>query len=274
MTNPWLFRFSLFVCFATLLVLMMGAVVTDQFVSAPATAASSVAFAMHRHAAETVALLVLLVAGWANLGGSKQPLAKKLSWLAVVAVVAESILGGAGVPLSASLAFVHAFFGQAVFGSMAAVTMLLWPEWDGPATPLADKGWPSLRGLGRSTVLLIMIQIMLGAAFRHGFAGVIWHILGAFLVALYGVGLMVLLTQTQGGQPLRPAVITLGVLLGIQVSIGMVLISISDASKAPAVVLYSTVAHVITGGLTFAVTIATSMTVWRNVRAVQSPDPE
>ncbi|MEQ1946793.1 MAG: COX15/CtaA family protein [Bryobacteraceae bacterium] len=269
MTNSWLFRFSLLVSVATLFVLMMGAVVTDNFASAPATAAGSAAFAIHRHAAESIGLLVLIVAIWATFGGSKQPLAKKLSWAAVLGVVAEAILGGVGVPLPASLAFVHAFFGQAVLGILVAVTMLLWPGWDGPATPLTDKGWPSLRGLSRSTAILVMLQIILGAAFRHGFTGVLWHILGAFVVALYGVGLMVLLTQTQGGQPLRPAIVTLGVLLGIQVSIGMVLISISDASKAPAVVLYSTVSHVVTGGITFAVTIATAMTVWRNIKAAQ-----
>ena len=269
MNNPWLFRFSILVTLAALFVILMGAVVTDQFASQPALAPSSPAFAIHRHAAETLGLLVLIVAIWATFGGSKQPSAKKWSWIAVVFAVAEAVLGGASVPLSQTMAFTHAFFGQAVFGAIVATTILLSPDWGGERTPLTDKGWPSLRGLSRTTVILFVLQIILGAAFRHGLAGVLWHIMGAFLVVLFGVGVMVLLTQTPGGAPMRPAVITLGVLLGIQVTLGMILISISDQTKAPTLVLYSTVLHVITGAATFAVTILTTMAIWRNATAPQ-----
>ena len=270
MNNSWLFRFSILLSIAFLFVLTLGAVVTDQFSMTPASAAGSTAFAIHRHAAETVGLLVLALAIWVTFGGSGQSMAKKLAWSAVAGVIVEGLLGAASVPLTPGMAFVHAFFAQIVFGMVIAVTVLTWPRWCEAPTPLADKGWPSLRGLSRNTVVLFVIQVILGAAFRHGLAGVLWHILGAFLVVLFGVGLLVLLTQTQGGQSLRPAVITLGVLLGVQVTLGMVLISISDQSKHPELVLYSTAAHVLTGASTFAVTILTTMMIWRNVGAAKA----
>jgi len=54
--------------------------------------------------------VVLIVAIWTTFGGSKQPSAKKWSWIAVVFAVAEAVLGGASVPLSQTMAFTHAFF--------------------------------------------------------------------------------------------------------------------------------------------------------------------
>jgi len=268
MSSPWLFRFSILLSIGFLFVLTLGAVVTNQFASAASTASASTAFAIHRHAAETLGLLVLVLAIWVTFGGARgsgRSLAKRLAWSAVAGVIIEVLLGAASVPLTPGVAFGHAFFGQIVFGIVVAVTVLAWPGWGVAPTPLADKGWPSLRGLSRNTIVLIVIQIILGAAFRHNFAGVLWHILGAFLVVLFVVGLLVLLTQTQGGQSLRPAVIALGVLLGVQVTLGMVLISISDQSKHPEVVLYSTVAHVLTGASTFAVTIVMAMMIRRSV---------
>lgn len=268
MNNPWLFRFSLVVAVVFLALLAAGAVLTDRFATGAAPTSSSLEFVAHRHAAEAVTVLVLILAIWVTgaRGGLSRSLATRLCWCAVAATILEVLSGTAGIPLSEGLAFSHAFLAQLVFGIVVAVPVLLWPGWGRESVPLADKGWPSLRSLSRTTVILIVIQIVLGAAFRHNLAGVLWHILGAFLVVLFGVGLMVLLTQTEGGQPLRPAVITLGILLGVQVTLGMVLISIGDRSQHPALVLYSTVAHVLTGAATFAVTILTAMLIRRAVR--------
>jgi heme A synthase len=277
MNTPWSFRFSILVVIVLLIVLTTGAIVTEQTAGGAALASPMSTFGallIHRHSAETLGILVLVLAIWVLAVGRHDPtntLTKKLCWTAAAGVIAEALLGGAGVPLLSGLAFFHAFLAQLVLGTLVSVVVLLWPGWEQEAMPLVDRGWPSLRSLSRITVILFVIQVALGAAFRHNLAGVLWHIFGAFFVILFGVGLLVLLTQTPGGQSLRPAVITLGVMMGIQVTLGMVLISISDQSKHPTLVLYSTLAHILNGSATFAVTMITTMLIRR---ALRNPKPK
>src|SRR5207253_8520083 len=46
-------------------------------------------------------------------------------------------------------------------------------------------GWPSLRFLSSATAFLVAVQVGYGAGFRHSAVGVIPHLLGALVVALF-----------------------------------------------------------------------------------------
>jgi len=59
---------------------------------------------------------------------------------------------------------------------------------------LQDQGWPSLRGVARNTLVVVVIQVALGAAFRYGSINVMTHILGALVVTIFILTLVVLVT--------------------------------------------------------------------------------
>ena len=279
MNNPWLYRYALLVAVAILYVLMTGAAVTNQLALAspdavPLAAATvdGAALALlstHRVAAEAASVLVLLLAAWITFAG-RPGKAMQLAWLAVAVVIAGALAGSPGAPLSSAIGAFHAFLGPTLFSLLIANATFLWPGWEKPPVQIEDKGWPSLKGLARATVVLLVLQIALGASFRHDVMSVLWHILGAFLVILIGLGLTVCITQAPGCETLRPPVITLAVLLGVQVALGLTLISITQPAKHPALVLYSTAAHVLTGSATLAGSIVSAMRIWRIVKRPDS----
>ena len=275
MNNPWLFRYALLVAAVILYVLMTGAAVTNQLALASPDAASLAAahvnesalalLSIHRVAAEAAGVLVLVLAAWITFG-RKRGRVTQLAWLAVVLATAVALTGSAGAPLSSAIGTLHAFLGPALFSLLVATATLLWPSWDKPCAQIEDKGWPSLKGLARATVVLLVIQVALGASFRHDVAGILWHMLGAFLAVLIGLGLVVCITQAPGCDAVRPAVITFAVLLGVQITLGIVLISITQAAQHPGLALYSTAAHVVTGTATLAASIVSAMLIWRIVK--------
>ena len=48
-----------------------------------------------------------------------------------------------------------------------------------------DSGWPSLRSLAVSASVLTLAQVALGAGFRHRAFGIMPHIIGAIIVAMF-----------------------------------------------------------------------------------------
>ena len=114
----------------------------------------------------------------------------------------------------------------------------------------------------------MLLQVTLGAMFRHNLAAVLWHILCAFVVVIMGLGMLVLVTQVPENRSLRTPAIWLGSLLGVQVSLGMVLISIADPSKHELVSNVSVASHVAVGASCLGLGIVTSMLIRRAPRAV------
>ena len=114
---------------------------------------------------------------------------------------------------------------------------------------------------------VLILQVALGASFRHNVLGVLWHILGAFLVVIFGLAMLVLVTQVPENRPLRAPAIWLGCLLGVQITLGMVLISISDPSKHPMVAMITVASHHTVGTLALGLGVMTAMLVRRSVSA-------
>ena len=182
-------------------------------------------------------------------------------------VFAEALLGRAGAPLSARVGFFHAILAEFLFAILVAVSVLTWPGWNRKPKQIADKGWPSLRSLSNTTVGVLALQVTLGAAFRHNLAGVLWHILGAFLVVVFGLCMLVIITQVPENRSLRAPVIWMGCLMGAQVALGMALISFSQPTRHPDALVYTVAMHVLVGASTMGFGVITAMLVRRSVTA-------
>jgi cytochrome c oxidase assembly protein subunit 15 len=126
-----------------------------------------------------------------------------------------------------------------------------------PAGGLATSG-SGFRLLVKSAPALVLLQIILGAAYRHKAIGVMPHMAGAMLVAGLLLAICsIVLQRFPQPPPLRTAA---GALLGIvllQVSLGIAVfvMRLLDAETTPAF-LPAVVAHVTVGSLTLAATTA------------------
>ena len=126
---------------------------------------------------------------------------------------------------------------------------------------------------GYVTVGALMLQVALGAAFRHNLLGVLWHILCAFVVVIFGLGMTVLITQVPENASLRAPVIWLASLLGVQVSLGMVLISISDPAKHALFSDISVASHVTIGASCLGLGVLLSMLIRRAAQVAPAEVP-
>lgn len=225
----------------------------------------------HRLIAGTVGFLMFILAAvvWET---DKRPSVKKLAVCALLAVVVQALLGGLTVlyQLPPLISSAHGGLAQAFFGLLAALTMLLAPEWfemQPLASRHANEVRKPLRRLGAWMIGAIYLQILLGTSVRHtpydpqgeNQTQFWWHLgshLAGFLFVAHTVARV--LVQTLKRYPenkalTRPA-FAVGGLLGLQVALGvgiMIYRLITPAGYAPNSLKEAiATAHVAVGGLT------------------------
>lgn len=269
--NPWLQRYAVFVAVCTLFLILVGAIVTS---SAPAVPVKMLF--IHRILAFGVTALTFGLAIWlvsaSNLGSARQ-----LGWLALGLAIAEVGLGEASaVQRSAAVGmnFSHALLAHLLFATGVAAIVFASQSWAGEPELVQERF--SIRGLSLAAPFVVLAQIALGAAYRHKAMGVIMHIFGAMIVAVFILLVGVLaVKQYPTHRALRPAAIWLMSIAGAQVLLGFAafVARLMTDQPTPAVVVI-TVAHVVTGALTLAVSVILAIQIGRNVRAASPGWPE
>jgi len=267
-TNPWLHRYATFVAFCTFLLIIAGALVTgnDAGLSVPDWPTSFGTFRMprmvggvkfehgHRMIAGTVGILtIILVVGlWIK---DSRRWVRWVGFAAVMAVVAQAVLGGITVLfyLPVAISTAHATLAQIFFCLAASLAFFTGSSWKWNETKVDDPGWPPLRDLAAATTGAILLQLVLGAVFRHGGIGITPHLAGAGLVSALTVW-VVAKTLQRFPQPnlSRPALLLAGLVL-TQLFLGMASLLLKvQAQGAPQPlppVVNLTTAHVAVGAL-------------------------
>lgn len=264
MKNRGLHFYSLLVAAAALCLIVSGAAVANQEGSYES---------WHRAVGGLVGFLVIGLGLWVDLS-QKPGLPRRLGNAAVAVALADAglgfISGPASTPASPMAAMGHAFLAPILLSLVAALALATSRSWQSDPIVLQDQGWPPLRGVARNTLVLVVIQVGLGAAFRYGSIGVMVHILGALIVVVFILTLVVLVTLMPEHPTLRPAAITLGVVTFVQIFLGLTVVSMGSAKANAGVAAAVASAHVATGAVTLAATLVVALEVWRNVRpAVQ-----
>jgi heme A synthase len=159
----------------------------------------------------------------------------------------------------------HAFLAPVLLATVAALALALSPGWRREPVMIQDKGWPPLRGIALTTLVFVVLQVALGAAFRHGALGVMPHIIGALVVAVLILTKVICLTQMSGKSLLKPAAITLLVMVGVQIFLGLTVVSMSDRAMAQLAGLIFSAAHVALGSATLAASVVVTMEARRSV---------
>jgi len=112
---------------------------------------------------------------------------RRLALIAFAGVVMQAVIGGVRVHFPAYkplIAVPHALVAQSFFGvivSLAVFTSKSWFDKGNEAKP--DRGRWSLRTLAAVSVAAVLMQLVLGAGFRHGAFGIIPHVAGAIIAS-------------------------------------------------------------------------------------------
>jgi cytochrome c oxidase assembly protein subunit 15 len=236
--HPWLHRYAAFVAFCTFLLIIAGALVTgnDAGLSVPDWPTSFGTFRMprmvggikfehgHRMIAGTVGILTILLAIWIWRQDSRRWV-RWVGFAAVMAVLAQALLGGITVLffLPVAISTAHATLGQIFFCTATSLAFFTRADWNWNEPKVEDTTSPSLQHLTTITTGVILIQLILGAVYRHSKEGIITlHVVGACVVTLL-VGWVVstvLMRFAKQPELLHPALL-LGGLLVAQLFLGI-----------------------------------------------------
>lgn len=225
----------------------------------------------HRMIASAVGFLTVILAVWLWRSESRTWM-KRLGLIAVVAVIAQGVLGGLTVlyMLPKAISISHACLAQLFFSTTVGIAMFTSPGWRKGPDIVEDSGFPSLRSLAVAGSALTLTQVALGAGFRHHAFGIIPHVVGAIIVAvvLLTLATFVLVQFPKHASLSRPAWMLIGI-TAIQIILGIVayVVRLNHWEMAPTGVLVaSTVTHVAFGALTFAASIALTLQIFYHVR--------
>ena len=282
MENPWLHRYAILLAVCTLFLVVAGALVTSKEagLSVPDWPLSygkllpemtgGVFFEHgHRMIATGAGMLTIGLLVWVFRVGAPAWM-RRLALVALAAVIVQGLLGGLTVILllPPPVSIAHACLAQLFFSVTVAFAVFTSKSWSAGPQLVYDHGWPSLRSLAVMAPVLVLVQIALGAAFRHKALGILPHILGAMMVvfALLIVGAFAL-HQFPAHRALRTSAGIMMGAAGLQIFLGITAyMARLGEHPAPAPMLASTVAHVAGGGLTLASTVVLSIHIFRHVR--------
>jgi heme a synthase len=235
----------------------------------------------HRMVATTVGMLTIVLMIYI-LVKEKRSWVRKLGVVALLAVIAQGLLGGITVkwllPLPVSTA--HATLAQLFFCITVSLAVFTSRSW------IAAQPWPKalteekrnvpLRVLCTTALITIFLQLIIGATLRHSATWdqhlptelILAHIGGAFAVTLaLGAAAFNTLRRYKGQRFLtRPAAFAL-VLLGVQLLLGLAayltrLASPNDPQPLNPMIGI-TVAHVACGALVFVTTIVLTLRTYK-----------
>ncbi|MFZ0035931.1 MAG: COX15/CtaA family protein, partial [Candidatus Acidiferrales bacterium] len=191
--NQGVHRFAIFTACCTVILLTAGALVTsnDAGLAVPDWPLSygSLMPPMiggifyehgHRMIATLVGILTIVLAVWLSLVEPRRWV-RRLGWAALGLVVAQGLLGGLTVLfyLPPAVSSAHATLAQLYFITVLSLAVFTSRWWQSDLEVREDAGSPPIRMLAVATTVSIVVQLILGAAFRHNLFGIVPHLVGA-----------------------------------------------------------------------------------------------
>jgi len=220
----------------------------------------------HRMVASFVGFLTIILAVWLWKKDDR-PFVRRLGWIALAVVVTQGILGGITVLffLPAPVSVMHACLAQAFFCIVSSLALLSSESWQRGARSVAgDIKGVSMRQLCLWTTTSVYGQLVLGAALRHTKVGLVWHIMGAFLVTFFAVWTVARIYKYYANvaQLFRPAMF-LAILLAAQLSLGvgsyLVRLASREDVQPSALMVTVTTAHVAMGAVVLVVSLVLTL---------------
>lgn len=295
--NRGVYRFAVFVVWWTVLLFVAGALVTSKdaalsvtdwprshgtWVPPLSTLQGGDFFEFsHRVVAGGLGILTILLAVllWVK---EKRPWLRWLGLIAVLGVAVQAILGGQVVIrlLHYWLPVIHACFAQIVFGAVLSIAVFTSKWWVSERSAMEDTGSPSIHVLAILNAVVIYLQVILGAGFRHKEIPIWPHMAGALVVLGVVTWTAVELRKRFArSRELSKARILLHAIFGTQFLLGFGAywsrITTADAPQPKPVMVTLTVIHTVVGAILFAFAVLVVLLCYRLVprrREVAAPE--
>jgi heme A synthase len=151
---------------------------------------------------------------------------------------------------------------------VVAIAVITSSGWNESPEIVDGQGAPLLRPLAIAAPWLVLLQIVLGAAYHHRLTGVIPHMGGAMVASLTTLmAAMLVMQQYPRHRALRSAARWLMSIVLIQITLGVMAFSMQllDVENWMALVI-ATASHAVVGSITLAASMVLAMQVQRNVR--------
>jgi hypothetical protein len=258
MVNVQFHRYAVVVATSALMLIAIGAYLTSQASGAQTASRGMINAVVHRDAAVVVVILAIGLAVWQAQADEGH----LLGWAAAGLLLADGWAGWLGRPL------LHASLAPLAFSVLVTIAILtssLWAE----VPELVDGGAaPLLRPLAIATPPLVLLQTVLGAAYRHKLIGVIPHLGGAMIVSFAAlIAAMLVIQRYPGHRALGFAANWLISIVLAQVVLGVTAFAMQLLEvKNTIAVIVATASHVVVGSLTLSASLVLAMQVQRNVR--------
>ncbi|MSR57424.1 MAG: hypothetical protein EXS05_07110 [Planctomycetaceae bacterium] len=212
--NPWLHRVAVLTACVALLPIGMGALVTTRdagmafrdwptsdgygMFSYPWLQSVGDKFLEHGHRLAGVLIgLASIALCVAAAFAERRNWVKALAVVALLAVIAQGLLGGQRVRLDArGLAFVHGSFAALVYALLASIAVVTSRRWRDAATIGSGHSLAPLQVLAIATAVCVFVQYVLGGLLRHQGLAPGEHLGFAFIAALMVVWLALAATAS------------------------------------------------------------------------------
>jgi heme a synthase len=285
--HPGVHRFSVFVVCWTILLFVAGALVTSKDAALSVTdwpkshgswvpPLSSLQGGdffefSHRFVAGGLGIFTLLLAVFLVVKQSRVWL-RWLGGIAVLGVVVQAVLGGQVVIrlLHYWLPVIHACFAQIVFAAVVGIAVFTSKWWVTERPKWEDTGTPSIHSIAVLNAIVIYLQVILGAGFRHREIPIWPHAAGALVVlGVVTWTAVVLRKRFAASRELSKARILLHAIFGTQFLLGLLAywsrLSTADAPQPMPVMVTLTVIHTVVGAILFAFSVLVVLMCYRLV---------
>lgn len=275
--RPWLHTCALLLGICCLLTIAVGAWVSCQSWPLPGADAAHAALMAPPELIGRIHLVLGILTGVLSIaiaiGAMKvrNAVVRNLGWtpliltVAAAAFVSPSAMGAA----RASATLMHTLLAELLVASSAALAVVTSRSWIGGTALVEDTWKPSLRVLAIIVPALVLMQILLGAAYRRDMIGVIPHILNAMLVLMLNLVVGACLIRQFPNHPaLQPAALGLIVVTSCQVLLGFtafIVLLVSSTVTLPLEVVGAI--HATIGALTMAAATILGVQIRSSIRA-------
>ena len=280
---PYLHYYACFVVVWTLGLLTAGALVTSEdaalavpdwplsYGSITPPMVGGIAYEhTHRLIAAGLGCLIIVLAIW--LFKDDRPWIRYLGLAALGTVILQGVLGGLTVLklLHYWLPVMHACLAEIMFAILVSIALFTSRWWIESQPQYQDKGSPSVHFVVKLAALVVFLQVLFGAGFRHRYISLRFHVIGAPIVlAVIIWTASVLRRRFPEVKEIVRARVLLHAIVGIQILLGIIAlwsrITTADAPQPMPFMVASTVIHTVVGAALFATSIATVLVCYRLV---------
>ena len=231
----------------------------------------------HRMVATAVGFLMTVLAVWLWRREPRRWV-RRLGFVALIAVIAQGILGGITVLylLPAPVSVSHASLAQLFFCMTLSLALFTSREWNVPVEPEQDRESPQFRHLAVAATGATFIQLVLGAALRHKALGLTPHLIGAAAVTCLTIWLVHRAHKKLLGQKMLVRLAWMaGVLVVLQLTLGVgsywVRLVTQDAVQPQPATVWITTAHVAVGALLLGASLLLTLQSYRRLTVLPRP---